>query len=129
MGRATTVFVIALLCLALLPGAAAAAGPTFTPGASGAGDPYYPLDGNGGYDVKHYDLDLTLRPATGRPRRHRDDRCARDAEPVAVRPRPRRPERPLRQDRRPERRLDAGRPGAGDHAEPRASSRAPASPW
>ena len=35
-----------------------------TPGAPGVGDPYYPLDGNGGYDVDHYDLDLTYVPAT-----------------------------------------------------------------
>ena len=26
--------------------------------------PYYPLDGNGGYDVRHYDLDLRYDPAT-----------------------------------------------------------------
>ena len=64
MGRATTVLVMALLCLALLPGAPTAANPTFSPGASGAGDPYYPLDGNGGYDVKHYDLDLKYVPDT-----------------------------------------------------------------
>jgi aminopeptidase N len=30
------------------------------PGASGVGDPYYPTAGNGGFDVGHYDLDLTL---------------------------------------------------------------------
>jgi len=64
MARASTVFAIALLCAALLPGAASASGPTFTPGAAGAGDPYYPLDGNGGYDVKHYDLDLRYDPST-----------------------------------------------------------------
>ncbi len=34
------------------------------PGAPGAGDPYFPLDGNGGYDVGHYDLDLRYDPAT-----------------------------------------------------------------
>ena len=34
------------------------------PGAPGIGDPYYPLDGNGGYDVDHYDLDLRYDPAT-----------------------------------------------------------------
>ena len=34
------------------------------PGASGAGDPYFPLDGNGGYDVRHYDLDLRYRPSS-----------------------------------------------------------------
>ncbi|MFE1885482.1 M1 family metallopeptidase [Streptomyces diastatochromogenes] len=38
----------------------AAAGPASagTIGASGAGDPYFPLSGNGGYHVKHYDLTL-----------------------------------------------------------------------
>jgi aminopeptidase N len=37
---------------------------TPTPGAPGIGDPYYPLDGNGGYVVDHYGLDLTYDPAT-----------------------------------------------------------------
>ena len=32
------------------------------PGAPGAGDPYFPLQGNGGYDVRTYRLDLRLRP-------------------------------------------------------------------
>jgi aminopeptidase N len=31
----------------------------FTPGAPGAGDPYFPFAGNGGYDVSHYDLELS----------------------------------------------------------------------
>jgi aminopeptidase N len=43
--------------------AGASSGPA-TPGAVGIGDPYYPLDGNGGYDVKHYDLAITYAPAT-----------------------------------------------------------------
>jgi hypothetical protein len=34
------------------------------PGAPGAGDPYYPLDGNGGYDVRHYDLAIGYDPDT-----------------------------------------------------------------
>ena len=34
------------------------------PGAAGAGDPYFPLDGNGGYDAQHYTLDLRYNPAT-----------------------------------------------------------------
>ncbi|MGY1984724.1 M1 family metallopeptidase [Blastococcus sp. SYSU DS0669] len=38
--------------------------PAGAPGAPGAGDPYFPLDGNGGYDVLHYDLDLRYDPAT-----------------------------------------------------------------
>jgi aminopeptidase N len=35
-----------------------------TPGAPGVGDPYYPLDGNGGYDVQDYRLDIAYEPAT-----------------------------------------------------------------
>jgi aminopeptidase N len=33
-----------------------------SPGAPGAGDPYFPLMGNGGYEVDHYDLTLGVRP-------------------------------------------------------------------
>ncbi|MCF6745141.1 M1 family metallopeptidase [Blastococcus sp. KM273128] len=55
---ATTVVV-----LGLSPGLAVAdEGPA--PGAPGIGDPYFPLDGNGGYDVLHYDLDVRYDPAT-----------------------------------------------------------------
>ncbi|KQO11320.1 hypothetical protein ASF06_01245 [Agreia sp. Leaf244] len=36
----------------------------FEPGAAGIGDSYFPLDGNGGYDVQHYDLDLAYAPDT-----------------------------------------------------------------
>ncbi len=31
-------------------------------GAPGLGDPYYPLDGNGGYDVGHYDVSIHYDP-------------------------------------------------------------------
>ena len=41
-----------------------AARPTFTPGAPGIGDPYFPGDGNGGYDVQHYDLAVSYDPDT-----------------------------------------------------------------
>jgi hypothetical protein len=30
-----------------------------TPGAPGVGDAYFPGYGNGGYDVRHYDLDVS----------------------------------------------------------------------
>ncbi|GAB1645043.1 M1 family metallopeptidase [Krasilnikovia sp. MM14-A1259] len=40
--------------------------PHFTPGAAGAGDPYFPTYGNGGYDVAGYDLALRFDPATGK---------------------------------------------------------------
>jgi Peptidase family M1 domain/Peptidase M1 N-terminal domain len=46
--------------------AADAARPHFSPGAPGIGDPYYPLDGNGGYDAEHYGLDLAYDPPTDR---------------------------------------------------------------
>jgi hypothetical protein len=52
-----------MLCLALSPGLALGAGP-FRPGAAGIGDPYYPLDGNGGYNVASYRLDIRFDPAT-----------------------------------------------------------------
>jgi aminopeptidase N len=35
-------------------------------GAPGVGDPYYPLYGNGGYDVRHYLLNIRYNPATDR---------------------------------------------------------------
>jgi aminopeptidase N len=49
--------VLAVLAVSASPAAAA-----FTPGASGAGDPFYPQAGNGGYDVVHYSLDLDYEP-------------------------------------------------------------------
>ncbi|WP_280264077.1 M1 family metallopeptidase [Nocardia abscessus] len=35
-------------------------------GAPGLGDPYYPLDGNGGYDVRHYDIAIDYDPPSRR---------------------------------------------------------------
>ena len=34
------------------------------PGAAGIGDPYFPKDGNGGYDVAHYGLNIAYTPKT-----------------------------------------------------------------
>ncbi|MGW0518815.1 M1 family metallopeptidase [Crossiella sp. NPDC003009] len=34
------------------------------PGKDGVGDPYYPTDGNGGYDVSKYDLNLSYNPGS-----------------------------------------------------------------
>jgi aminopeptidase N len=36
------------------------------PGASGIGDPDFPTDGNGGYDVAHYDIAIDYTPAAKR---------------------------------------------------------------
>jgi aminopeptidase N len=52
------------------PGAPPATVPTAlarpTPGAAGAGDPYFPLYGNRGYDVRHYGLRIRYDPASNR---------------------------------------------------------------
>lgn len=38
------------------------------PGSAGGGDPYFPLYGNGGYDVQHYGLRIRYDPGTDRLR-------------------------------------------------------------
>ncbi|MGW0873334.1 M1 family metallopeptidase [Streptomyces sp. NPDC002740] len=50
---------VALAALLTAAGPATAAGPT---GTAGVGDPYFPLAGNGGYHVTHYDLTLRYDP-------------------------------------------------------------------
>jgi aminopeptidase N len=37
-----------------------------TPGAAGIGDPYFPRDGNGGYNVAHYDVHVRMALRSGR---------------------------------------------------------------
>ncbi|MFD3619351.1 M1 family metallopeptidase [Streptomyces sp. NPDC058676] len=54
-----------LLALALTLTACGGGGAPGDPGGRGAGDPYFPKAGNGGYDVTHYDLDLAYEPDTG----------------------------------------------------------------
>jgi Peptidase family M1 domain/Peptidase M1 N-terminal domain len=67
--------IIAVVCLFVSAASASAADRTvyggfsaaaFAPGAPGIGDPYFPLDGNGGYDVRHYLLDFDYAPAADR---------------------------------------------------------------
>lgn len=41
--------------------------PRYSAGADGAGDPYFPLAGNGGTDVQHYDLALDYTPPAPAP--------------------------------------------------------------
>src|SRR3954451_6847852 len=64
----------AAIALALVSLAAVAAAPAAearpTPGAPGLGDRLFPLLGNGGYDVQHYDVDL--RYATASPKQSMD---------------------------------------------------------
>lgn len=40
--------------------------PPAVPGAPGIGDPYFPNAGNGGYDVRRYDIDLHYHPPSDR---------------------------------------------------------------
>ncbi|TDD61394.1 M1 family peptidase [Kribbella antibiotica] len=54
--------VATLLGFGLLGTAVSVAAPG--PGAPGIGDPYFPLAGNGGYDVSHYDISLKYQPKT-----------------------------------------------------------------
>jgi aminopeptidase N len=67
LARTSRMLVAAGLAAAVLASAGAVAapdgpGPRFTAGADGVGDPYFPLAGNGGYDVTHYDLDIDYAP-------------------------------------------------------------------
>ncbi len=67
-----TVAFMAIGTLGVAGGAVAAppdapGGPRFTAGAPGAGDAYFPYSGNGGYDIEHYDLDITYIPPEPAP--------------------------------------------------------------
>ena len=60
--------VAAITSLLLIVGSTAAAVSAETsppsPGAPGIGDPYFPKDGNGGYDVDHYSIKVAYHPAS-----------------------------------------------------------------
>jgi hypothetical protein len=62
-GCKTALVVATAAVLAVAPGTAQAQ-EEYTPGAPGIGDPYFPLDGNGGYDVDHYGLEIAYAPST-----------------------------------------------------------------
>ncbi|WP_042220113.1 M1 family metallopeptidase [Kutzneria albida] len=57
---------VAVTTTVLLTGGVAAASPPSagTPGAPGAGDPYYPTDGNGGYEVSDYHVSISYDPVS-----------------------------------------------------------------
>ena len=64
---ATSLASVSIL-IALAPAVAHSQGRGCTEGAAGLGDRYFPEYGNGGYDVRRYDLDVVYRPATDRLR-------------------------------------------------------------
>ena len=53
-----TWFAVFLAVVAVAAAPSAATATPFVAGAPGLGDPYYPLAGNGGYNVRHYSLHL-----------------------------------------------------------------------
>ena len=57
---ATTAAILGLVPLA----ATYAASPPPSPGSAGIGDPYFPQDGNGGYDVSHYAISIGYSPSS-----------------------------------------------------------------
>jgi aminopeptidase N len=63
MLKRLSVAAVLLVALLLVPAASAAARAAGTPG---TGDPFFPLAGNGGYDVARYALSLSYVPATDR---------------------------------------------------------------
>ncbi|HEV7933670.1 MAG TPA: M1 family metallopeptidase [Actinomadura sp.] len=62
--RALSITVVTAIAGLLIPLSGAQAQSGFTAGAPGAGDPYFPDMGNGGYDAQHYSLALTYDPGT-----------------------------------------------------------------
>ena len=68
MIRAFAAVAVISTCLVAWPASALAGGhgtiKRFGAGAPGLNDLYFPFDGNGGYDAKHYDLDLAYNPST-----------------------------------------------------------------
>jgi Peptidase family M1 domain/Peptidase M1 N-terminal domain len=66
MRRTLSFVAVTALVIALSPIGDASGRARFSPGAPGVGDPYFPLDGNGGYEVQHYGLNVTYDPATDR---------------------------------------------------------------
>jgi hypothetical protein len=62
--RRTIVLLVATITLLASAAPAGGAEQSASPGADGKGDPYFPLDGNGGYDVGRYHLRLSYDPDT-----------------------------------------------------------------
>ncbi|WP_158882399.1 M1 family metallopeptidase [Amycolatopsis anabasis] len=62
--RRVTLLAAAVLAGVAVGAPAAEAAPSASPGSDGAGDAYYPQDGNGGYDVADYNLKVGYDPAS-----------------------------------------------------------------
>ena len=56
-------FLVFVVLLGACSSPAVSSGADFRPGAPGAGDPYFPTYGNGGYDVTGYEVNVRYDPA------------------------------------------------------------------
>ena len=106
---------LVLLAVLVVPAPAASAA-EFSPGSAGLGDPYFPLAGNGGYDVGHYSLVFSYDPATRQFDGTATVTATGDAEPVPLRSRSARLRHRSADRERRGRLVHPGRPGVGDHA-------------
>jgi aminopeptidase N len=64
--RIIAILAVAVVFLGVTDVALAGGREACVPGAPGVGDAYYPTYGNGGYDVRHYGLQVAYDPATDR---------------------------------------------------------------
>ena len=64
--RIPAVLVLLLTAMVSLAAAATAPAATFKPGSKSLGDPIFPQIGNGGYDVRAYEVDLDYDPASNK---------------------------------------------------------------
>ena len=117
--------VAALAATALLTGAAPAWADhdRFTPGSSGLGDPLYPLAGNGGYDVRHYSIEIDYDRATNHIDSEAGSRPARPRTSSSFNLDLRGFEIPRARGERARRGVHARRPGADGHPQPRVRAR------
>ena len=110
-------------CLLLFGLPSIAGAGSFEPGATGIGDGYFPFDGNGGYDVGHYDLSISYDPEDRRSSWCRADRRNCDEEPVDLQPRPGRTPRACRSSGRAAGPMEPGARRADDLAARRPATR------
>ncbi|MDJ0341422.1 M1 family metallopeptidase [Streptomyces sp. H10-C2] len=66
LGSALAVISVSACLISGAPPSAAGYSHAPAPGAPGIGDPYFPQLGNGGYDVRHYGLDVSYNPVSDR---------------------------------------------------------------
>jgi len=64
--KSVVALLVLVLGIGLMGSSSASQQAAPTAGTAGGGDPYFPADGNGGYDVRHYDIHDRIDPRVGR---------------------------------------------------------------